>query len=78
MNLTELQTELRSIEEHLSALQKEIGRMKPETEEEKKEDFARITKLAIQYPIKGTKVSRVSPILQKEDRKSTRLNSSHP
>ena len=66
MNLTELQTELRSIEEHLSALQKEIGRMKPEPEEEKKEDFARITKLAIQYPIKGTKVSRVSPILQKE------------
>lgn len=36
MNLTELQTELRSMEEHLSALQKKIGRMKPETEEEKK------------------------------------------
>ena len=66
MNLTDLQKELRSMEERLSVLQKEVEGMKPKTAEEKKTDFERITKLAMQHPIKGAKVSRVSPALQKE------------
>lgn len=66
MNLTDLQMELRSMEKHISELQKAIEGMKPKTEEEEKEDFARITKLALEYPIKDTNVSRVSPVLQKE------------
>ncbi len=66
MNLTDLQMELRSMEKHISELQKAIEGMKPKTEEEEKEDFARITRLALEYPIKDTNVSRVSPVLQKE------------
>ncbi len=66
MNLTDLQKELRSMEEHISELQKAIEEMKPKTKEEEKEDFARITKLALQYPIKDTGVSRVTSVLQKE------------
>ena len=46
MNLTELQIELRSIEEHISTLHSEIEKMKPQPEEEKKTDFEMITKLA--------------------------------
>ena len=37
MNLTDLQKELRSMEERLSVLQKEIEGMKPKTAEEKKD-----------------------------------------
>ncbi len=66
MNLTDLQMELRSMEEHISELQKAIEGMKPKTEEEEKEDFARITRLALKYPIKDTGVSKVSSVLQKE------------
>jgi len=36
MNLTELQVQLRSIEEHISDLQAEIEKMKPQPEDEKK------------------------------------------
>lgn len=36
MNLTELQIQLRSIEEHISDLQAEIEKMKPQPEDEKK------------------------------------------
>ena len=36
MNLTELQIELRTIEEHISDLQAEIEKMKPQPEDEKK------------------------------------------
>ena len=66
MNLTDLQKELRSMEEHISELQKAIEEMKPKTKEEAKKDFATITRLALQYPIKDTGVSRVTSVLQKE------------
>ena len=66
MNLTDLQMELRSMEEHISELQKAIEEMKPKTKEEAKKDFATITRLALQYPIKDTGVSKVTSVLQKE------------
>lgn len=51
MNLTDLQVELRSIEERIEVLHNEIEKMKPQTEEEKKTDFQKITKLAEKYPL---------------------------
>lgn len=36
MDLTELQAELRLMEQHLAALQKEVEKMKPRSEEESK------------------------------------------
>ncbi len=66
MNLTDLQKELRSMEEHISELQKAIEEMKPKTKEEAKKDFATITRLALKYPIKDTGVSKVTSVLQKE------------
>lgn len=52
MNLTDLQLELRSIEEHIANLHSEIEKMKPQPAEEKKADFKQITKLAEKNPIK--------------------------
>lgn len=46
MNLTELQIQLRAIEEHISDLQTEIEKMKPQPEDEKKAMFEKITELA--------------------------------
>ncbi|MGN0421680.1 MAG: hypothetical protein ACI4EY_02980 [Lachnospiraceae bacterium] len=46
MNLTELQIQLRFIEDHISALQVEIEKMKPQPEDEKKAMFEKITKMA--------------------------------
>lgn len=51
MNLTDLQVELRAIEEHIAMLHGEIERMKPQTEEEKKTDFEQITRLAEEHQI---------------------------
>lgn len=51
MNLTDLQLELRAIEEHIATLHSEIEKMKPQTEEEKKADFEQISKLAEKNPI---------------------------
>lgn len=65
MNLTELQVELRSIEEHISTLHSEIERMKPQTEEEKKADFESITKLASKHPIKNDKIASASIEIKK-------------
>lgn len=53
MNLTELQIQLRSIEEHISNLQAEIEKMKPREEDEKKAMFEKITKMASKYPLEG-------------------------
>lgn len=65
MNLTDLQIELRAIENRLSALQAEIEKMKPQPQKGKKEEFEKITKLARQYPLKnpylakkGTEIKR--------------------
>lgn len=46
MNLTDLQVELRLIEEHIAGLHNEIENMKPKTEEQKIIDFNQITILA--------------------------------
>lgn len=53
MNLTELQIQLRSIEEHISDLQVEIEKMKPQPEDEKKAMFEKITELASKYPLES-------------------------
>lgn len=66
MNLTDLQIELRNIEEHISQLQTEIEKMKPQTEKEKKEDFETITRLARKHPISSLSISNAPQILQKE------------
>lgn len=66
MNLTDLQIELRNIEEHISQLQAEIEKMKPQTEKEKKEDFETITRLARKHPISSLSISNAPQILQKE------------
>ena len=52
MNLTDLQIELRSIEENIANLHSEIEKMKPQPAEEKKADFKQITKLAEKNTIK--------------------------
>lgn len=64
MNLTDLQVELRAMEEHLSVLQREIEEMKPKTEDEKRAQFAEITKLALKHPIKNPQVSAASEIFR--------------
>ena len=46
MNLTDLQVELKSIEEYIAVLQTEIEKMKPKTEEQRTIDFKQITILA--------------------------------
>lgn len=66
MTLTDLQVELRNIEEHISQLHTEIEKMKPQTNEQKKKDFETITKLAKQHPIDGIEISNASEVLQKE------------
>ena len=66
MNLTDLQIELRNIGEHISQLQAEIEKMKPQTEKEKKEDFETITRLARKHPISSLSISNAPQILQKE------------
>ena len=60
MNLTDLQVELRNIEEHIVTLHNEIEKMKPKTEEEKKADFDQITKLAGENPIVNESIRSAS------------------
>ena len=66
LNLTELQIELRSIEDHIAQLHSEIENMKPKTDEQKKTDFDAITKLAKQHPINNLGIVNAPEILQKE------------
>lgn len=51
MDLTELQIQLRSIEDHISALQIEIEKMKPQPEDEKNAMFENVSKIAEQFPL---------------------------
>lgn len=51
MDLTELQVQLRLIEGHISALQTEIERMKPQPEDEKQVVYDRINRLVAKYPL---------------------------
>lgn len=53
MNLTDIQVELRKIEARIEQLHSEIEKMKPQTEEEQEENYAAITRLAYQYPVKN-------------------------
>lgn len=62
MNLTELQIQLRSIEEHISDLQAEIEKMKPQPEDEKKAMFEKITKLASKYPLESRRFPKTSNV----------------
>lgn len=51
MTLTDLQVQLRSIEQSLSVLQTEIEKMKPKASAENKQNFEKITRQAKQFPI---------------------------
>lgn len=62
MNLTELQIQLRSIEEHISDLQAKIEKMKPHPEDEKKVMFEKITEMASKYPLENRRFPTTSNI----------------
>lgn len=66
MNLTDLQVELRSIEEQIERLHLEIEKMKPQPEEEKKADFETITELAKQHMIREHRISSASETVRKQ------------
>ena len=66
MNLTELQIELRDIEERISKLHQEVEKMKPQTEDERKTNFEEITQIAIKYPIEGLNIANASEIIKKK------------
>ena len=53
MTLTDLQVQLRSIEQSLSALQTEIEKMKPKASAENKQNFEKIIRQAKQFPIEN-------------------------
>ena len=53
MTLTDLQVQLRSIEQSLSVLQTEIEKMKPKASAENKQNFEKITRQAKQFPIEN-------------------------
>lgn len=62
MNLTELQIQLRSIEEHISDLQAEIEKMKPKPENEKKAMFEKITEMAAKFPLENRRFPKASNV----------------
>lgn len=53
MNLTELQSELRSISKRMNDLEMAVEQMKPKSEDEKANEYRTITDLASKYPIIG-------------------------
>ena len=53
MTLTDLQVQLRSIEQSLSVLQTEIEKMKPKASAKNKQNFEKITRQAKQFPIEN-------------------------
>lgn len=65
MNLTDLQMELRTIEEHISLLHHQIEKMKPQTADQQKTDFEKITKLAAQHPLVNTRIKEAPKEVQK-------------
>ena len=56
MDLTELQSELRSIERQLAKLQTEVEEMKPRPQEEIQKKYNAIDRLGAQYPLKRVKL----------------------
>lgn len=66
MDLTDLQMELRSIEQHIAELHLEIEKMKPQTKKEKKENFEAITKLAKKHPLTNSVISSVPEPIRKQ------------
>lgn len=66
MNLTELQTELRSMEKRLVELQLEVERMKPRQEVEKKKDYETITRLARVYPLENVELKSAQENIKKQ------------
>ena len=66
MNLTDLQVELRTIEEHIERLHLEIEKMKPQPEDEKKVDFDAITELAKQHKISNLPIMSTPEPLRKQ------------
>ena len=65
MNLTDLQMELRSIEEHISQLHNEIEKMKPQAEEGKKKDYESIDRLAKKHAVEHTRLNRAEEYVKK-------------
>ena len=65
MNLTELQMQLRSVEEQMAELQMEIEKMKPKPEYEKKLIYNKITGLAQKYPIENKRSFNISEAVAK-------------
>jgi len=65
LNLTELQVELRTIEDRLSVLHNEIEKMKPKTDEEKKTDYEALTKLALKHPLGNRTISNAPEDIKK-------------
>ena len=61
MTLTELQLQLREIENRISTLQNEIENMKPKPEEEKLNEFEKITNFAKQNVIRNSKLEEAFP-----------------
>lgn len=53
MDLTELQAELRSMEQQLVELQTEVEKMKPQPGDERKKNYETITRLAQMHPLKN-------------------------
>ncbi len=66
MNLTDLQVELRGIEDHLAVLHNEIEKMKPKTDEEKKTDYEAITRLASKHPLRNETIGNTSDDVRKQ------------
>lgn len=66
MNLTDLQVELRAIEDRLAVLWTEIEKMKPRPQNEQQTNFEKITALAAQYPFKNKLLAGQPELVQKE------------
>lgn len=66
MNLTELQSELRSLETQIANLQSKVQEMKPTSHTKKHSDYDKITKLAKQYALDKPYLRRESAYLRKQ------------
>ncbi|MCC8151736.1 MAG: hypothetical protein LIO96_09875 [Lachnospiraceae bacterium] len=62
MTLTDLQTELRSIEDHIARLHLEIEKMKPRTSNQRKTFYTEITEKARRWPFYGLSVSEAPDV----------------
>lgn len=66
MNLTELQSELRSLETQIANLQSKVQEMKPTSHTQRRSDYDKITKLAKQYALDKPYLRRESAYLRKQ------------